>query len=57
MTDACTKYVELAALPNKEAETIADAIFYHWICHFEIPVEVIMDQGKEFCNKLMDELF
>jgi hypothetical protein len=51
------KYVELVALPNKEAETIANAIFSHWICHFGIPVEVITDQGKEFCNKLTDELF
>ena len=57
MTDACTKYVELVALPNKEAETVADAIFSHWICRFGIPVEVITDQGKEFCNKLTDELF
>jgi hypothetical protein len=23
-TDSCTKYVELVAIPNKEAETIAD---------------------------------
>jgi hypothetical protein len=30
MTDACTKYVELVAPPNKEAETVADAIFSHW---------------------------
>jgi hypothetical protein len=57
MTEACTKYVELVAMPNKESETVADAIFSHWICCFGIPVEVITDQGKEFCNKLMDELF
>ena len=57
MTDACTKYVELVALPNKEAETVADAIFSHWICRFGIPVEVITDQGKEFFNKLTDKLF
>jgi hypothetical protein len=23
-TDSCTKYVELVAIPNKEAETVAD---------------------------------
>jgi hypothetical protein len=57
MTNAYTKYVELVALPNKEGETVADAIFSHWICCFGIPVEVIMDQGKEFCNKLTDKLF
>ncbi len=57
MTDAWTKYVELVARPNKEAETVAHAIFSHWICRFKIPVEAITDQGKEFCNKLTDELF
>jgi hypothetical protein len=57
MTNAHTKYVEFFALPNKEAETVMDAIFLHWICHYEIPVEVITDQGKEFCNKLTNERF
>jgi hypothetical protein len=57
MTDACAKYVELAAIPNKEAETIAGAIFAHRIWTVGIPVEVITNPVKEFCNKLSDELF
>ena len=57
MTDAFTKYVEIVALPNKEADTVADAIFAHWFCRYGIPMEIITDQGKEFCNKLSDELF
>ena len=57
MTDAFTKYVELVALPNKEADTVADAMFAHWLCRYGIPMEVITDQGKEFCNKLSDELW
>lgn len=57
MTDACTQYVELVTLPKKEAETITDTIFSHWICQLGIPVEVITDLGKEFCNKLTDKLF
>ena len=57
MTDAFTKYVELVAIPNKEAGTVADAIFSHWLCRYGIPMELITDQGKEFCNKLSDELF
>jgi hypothetical protein len=27
MTDACTKHVELAALPTKEAQVVTEAIF------------------------------
>ena len=46
MNDACIKYVELVALQNKETETIADPIFSHWICRFEIQVKVIKDQEK-----------
>ena len=57
MTDAFTKYVELVALPNKEAETVAEAIFSRWICRFSCPIEVVTDQGKEFCAKLTDDLF
>jgi hypothetical protein len=57
MTDAFSKYVELVAIPNKEDDTVPDAIFAHWICRYGIPVELIKDQGKEFCNKLSDELF
>jgi len=57
MTDTCTKNVELVALPNKEAETIADSIFLHWISRLGIPAEIITDQGKEFSNKLTDKLF
>jgi hypothetical protein len=54
MTDSFSKYVELVAIPKKD--TVADAIFAHRICRYGIPVELITDQGKEFCNKLSDEL-
>jgi hypothetical protein len=27
MTDAITKYIEVAVIPNKEAATVAEAIF------------------------------
>ena len=57
MTDAFTKYVELVALPNKEAATVAQAIFERWFCRFGIPLEVITDQGKEFCAELTEDLF
>ncbi len=39
MTDALTKYVELVPLPNKEANTVANAIFDKWYCHFGAPLE------------------
>jgi hypothetical protein len=57
ITDAFTKYVELAALPNKEAATVAEAIFDKWICRFGTPFNLVTDQGTEFCAKLSKELF
>jgi hypothetical protein len=56
VTDAFTKYIELVALPNKEANT-AEAIFDKWICRFGAPLDLVTDQGTEFCAKLSKELF
>jgi len=56
MTDAFTKYVELAAIPNKEAETVADRFFNKWICRYGAPKEIFTDQGREFVNKILEEV-
>jgi hypothetical protein len=42
---------------NKEAETVAKAIFSEWFCKFGIPAQIHTDGGKEFVNKLSKELF
>jgi transposase InsO family protein len=57
MTDAFTKYVELVVIPSKDAATVAKAIYDRWICRFGCPLQVVTDQGKEFCAQLTDELF
>jgi hypothetical protein len=57
MTDALTKYVKLVPLPNKEANTIAEAIFSKWFCCFGMPLDLITDQGKEICARLSDDRF
>jgi hypothetical protein len=56
MMDALTKYVELVPLQNKEATTIAEAIFDKWFCRFDAPLDLITDQSKEFCAKISDDL-
>ena len=56
ITDAFTKYAEVIALENKEAETIARGFFERWICRFSVPRMIITDQGKEFCNHLLEEM-
>jgi hypothetical protein len=57
MTDALTKYIKLVPLPNKEANTVTEAIFSEWFCHFGMPLDLVTDQGKEFCARLSDDLF
>ena len=57
MTDSFSKYAEVVAIPNKEAVTVANAIFSKWICRFGCPVQIHSDNGKEFINKLSKELF
>jgi hypothetical protein len=42
---------------NKEAETVAKAIFSEWFCKFGIPAQIHTDGRKEFVNKLSRELF
>jgi hypothetical protein len=57
MMDTLTKYVELVPLLNKEADTVANAIFDKWYCRFGAPLDIVTDQGKEFCAKLSNKLF
>ena len=56
MTDAFTKYALLAAIPDKEATTVAKVFFERYICTFSVPTTVVSDQGKEFCNQVFKEL-
>ncbi len=57
ITDAFTKYAMVTAVENKEAETVAKAIFSEWFCKFVIPAQIHTDGRKEFVNKLSNELF
>ena len=57
MTDAFSKYTEVVAVPNKEAQTVGQAIFKRWICRFGCPLEIISDGGKEFVNTISAELY
>jgi hypothetical protein len=49
--------VEVVPLPNKEAETVAKAVFEEWICRRGVMNLLVSDGGKEFANNILDELF
>jgi hypothetical protein len=46
ITDPFTKYALIPAIENKEAETVAKAIFSEWFCKFCIPAQAHTDGRK-----------
>jgi hypothetical protein len=46
ITDACTKYAVLTAIANKDAETVADAIYKEWFSKFGILAQIHTDREK-----------
>ncbi len=56
VTDAFSKFAELIAIPDKHAETVANALYTRWLCRHGLPLEIVSDQGKEFCNEVVDKL-
>ena len=56
ITCAFTKFVQIAALPGKESEVVAQAILDNWIYRFGVMKTLMTDQGTEYCNSLQDKL-
>jgi hypothetical protein len=56
ITDAFTKYAVVKSIQNKNAETVADAIFKEWFCKFGIPSQIHTDSDKKLVNKLSAEM-
>jgi hypothetical protein len=57
ITDAFTKYAVVSVIANKDAETMAEAIYKELFSKFVIPTQIHTDGSKEFVNKLSAELF
>ena len=53
MTEAFSKFVKLQPLPDKTADSVADAFFATWICEFGVTECIVIDGGREFCNKVL----
>jgi transposase InsO family protein len=56
MTEAFTKYVELAAIQNKTEDQVAKVLFERWSCRFSASTVMVSDQGREFCNEMVNRL-
>ena len=56
LTDYFSKWPEVKAVPTKEACQVADFVHSQFMRH-GFCQNIIMDQGREFCNKIADCLF
>ena len=56
ITCAFTKWTEVIPIINKEATTVAKAIFEEWICRKGVMKQLVSDGGKEFANQILGEL-
>ena len=54
--DAYTHWVELIPLPDKEAKTVARALYEEWVCRYGCPDTFVSDQGSEATAKFTQEM-
>ena len=54
--DQFTRYSQAYATTNKSAKTATEKLFNGFVLKFGTPYRILHNQGKEFENKLFDEL-
>ena len=54
--DCFARWTEACPLPDKTAQSVADAFFNQIVCRFGMPIVIHSDQGREFENIIMQEL-
>ena len=55
-TEYFTKWDEAIPIRKADGNVVALFVFDQIICHFGIPNVIVIDNGKSFCNKAMEEL-
>ena len=56
IADAFSKWVELVPIRNEEANTIARALWDHWICRFGFYTQSVTNGGEQFAMDVLQEL-
>ena len=56
LTDAFSKWVEVEAIPDKGAQTVAELVYAKWVCRFGAMRKLVSDGGKEFANAILARL-
>lgn len=57
IVDDLTKYLVMIPIPNKEAKTVAKALFENFILTFGPVRTILSDRGTEYVNGVTQELF
>ena len=55
-TNYFTRYVEVYAIPDVEAKTVAEKMVSKFICRYGVPVQYHTDQGSQFTSALFQEM-
>lgn len=55
--DYFSKCPEAYAIPNQEAETVAVVLVENWISRYGVPLQLHLDQGRNFESRLFQELY
>ena len=56
MTDAFSKFSVAVVMPNNQVKTVAKSMVDKWYCTYGIPTRIHSDQGKNFNNKIIEQL-
>ena len=56
MVDCFSRWTEACPLPDRMALAVADAFFQNIVCRFGMPSVIHSDHGRDFENKVMQEL-
>uniref|UniRef100_A0ABD2XB60 RNA-directed DNA polymerase n=1 Tax=Trichogramma kaykai TaxID=54128 RepID=A0ABD2XB60_9HYME len=54
--DRYTRWPEAIPLPDISAQSVAEALYKHWIAFFGAPLTITTDQGAQFESKLLKQL-
>ena len=52
MIDPATGWFEIAQIPDKSSETVANVLEMTWLTRYPWPTQVVMDRGREFMGEV-----
>ena len=57
VTDHFSHHVQAYKVDDKRTVTITKCLYDNYFRHYEFPCQLMSDQGKEFCNNILKEMW